>query len=106
MDRPPEAITDTIRDEVSAEIKRDIARCKERHTKYQAYTVDVILNVGGCETVCRAEVHFEYTPEEPRAWDYPGYPAWAEILRVMVGDKDILWLMSKEAVEELEESLV
>ena len=82
------------------------ARCARNHTKYSSYTVDVVLNVGGCETECRADVYFEYTPEEPRGWNYPGCPASAELRHVRVGALDVLPLMSAEAVRELEESLV
>ena len=105
----PEAdpIAAAVRAEVTTELRADIARHKALLTYRHSHAVmDVVLNVGGCETELKAEVYFERTPAEPRAWDYPGDPAQAEILHVYVGDTDIGKLMSAEALNELSESLV
>jgi hypothetical protein len=92
--------------EVSTEVRSDIARRKANITVLSSYTVDVILNVGGCESVFRADVVFEFTRAERGTWDYPGRPAQAEVLHVMVGETDIVSLISREALTELAESLV
>lgn len=91
--------------EVSAEIASDIRRCKSNLTKLHAQNMDVSITVGGCETEHKASVFYEFTPAERRTWDYPGYPAQAEILHVYVGDTDIVKLMSQEALKELSDSL-
>lgn len=57
------------------------------------YTIERVITipvgVDGDEDEITVDVEFTYTPEEPRAWDYPGYPAEAEVLGVIVKETGV-----------------
>jgi hypothetical protein len=52
------------------------------------------------------EIHFDFHAAEPRAYDYPGYPAEAEVLQVTVNGNDITDRLDAAALKALEEVIV
>lgn len=86
----------SLAEEASADLARDIAQRKDEILKHANgfITKTLKLEIMGVECEIQCELSFTYHPEEPRAWDYPGYPAEAELLSVKCGETELIDLLT------------